>query len=109
MSAYTSLVDQVHFYSCSIRNLVTLIQSSSFRSIYEAATQKERDAITTLIIKNQYLGIRKWYDDQRYAQLRFLTVRELRRLGLDLRIKDASILPKDQLERAVHAKRKNNG
>lgn len=92
-----NIQDTVHRQTCLIRNIYTLVHSKSFETIYLNADQKVRKGLNHILETGLYHLIPQWFDDQRFHQKRFLTLRELRTMAINYGIQNVASFSKGQL------------
>jgi len=73
--------------------------------LYANAEQKARIDIHEAIANNSYNLLESWYDRQRFKQLRFLSLREVRQMASDAHIIYVASYSKNQLLEKIREKR----
>lgn len=90
-----------------IRRIEYTIRSKEFLALFEKASNKEE--VLFYIYTHNANALKEWIYSQRIMDLSTCTVRQLRNMARDMKIRDYNFLTKDDLIKGIKNAKQNRG
>jgi hypothetical protein len=97
------LREEIHHRQLSLRKIETQIFDPQFDRLWADSSDDEKKAFSELVDSCDYRGVRDWIQGHKSLSLGEKTVKELRKIGRRLHIKNWSRLNRFDLIRAIQS------